>query len=379
MANIPGGAVRVMLTGGGTGGHIYPALSIAGRLKEREPRAELLFVGTAEGMEASLVPRAGVPFAAIAARGLVGKSPLEALRGGLATLRGLGQALAVVRHFRPHVVVGTGGYASGPVALAAVASRIPLVLQEQNAVPGVTNRVLSRFASLVAVAYEESRPWFPPKARLVVTGNPVRPEVIRADRAQARRELGIPDGCHFVLVFMGSRGSATVNAAVADILPALARRPGVMVLFATGTAHFERVMGRLAGADLGPMVRVVPYLYDVVPPLAAADLVVARAGAITLAEVTARGLPSILIPSPYVTHNHQERNARVLEARGAAWVIKERDLSPGRLLDAITGLLADPEALARMGARSRELGRPEAVDAIVDGILALAGAGARRG
>lgn len=371
--------MRIVLTGGGTGGHIYPALGIAARIRERLPQAEILFVGTADGMEASLVPREGIPFHPIAARGLIGKSARDAFLGALATLRGVGQALALVRRFRPHVVVGTGGYASGPVALAAAVLGIPLVLQEQNAVPGVTNRVLSRFAAVVAVAYEESRRWFPRRARLVVTGNPVRPEVVRADRDRARRELGVPEGTRLVLVFMGSRGSATVNAAVTAILPALARRPGLMVLFATGTAHYDGVVRRLAGAGLGPAVRVVPYLYDIVTPLAAADLVVARAGAITLAEVTARGLPAVLIPSPYVTHDHQEHNARVMEERGAALVIRERDLSPERLLAAVTGLLDDPQGLARMADASRALGRPGAVDAIVDEILALARARRGRG
>ncbi len=382
--------LRLLLTGGGTGGHIYPGLSIAARLRERRPGAEILYVGTAEGLEARLVSRSGIPFAAITARGLVGKSAWQRVGGMLAAARGLGQALAILRRFRPDVVLGTGGYASGPVAAAAVLLRIPLVIQEQNAVPGVTNRLLGRFAGLVAVAFEESRSFFPRRAPVVVTGNPVRPEVLRADRNQARARLGLPHGTSLVLVFMGSRGSATVNAALIKALPRLAGRPGVEVLYATGESYYTRVVAELRAAGLSPWARepgdhgrgeagvrlggnivVRPYIHDMVDALAAADLVVCRAGAITLAEVTARGLPALLIPSPHVTHHHQERNAEIMARHGAARVIGERGLTGEALADEIMTLLADEAKLSAMGESSRRLGRPGALDDIVERILAL--------
>lgn len=368
---------RILLTGGGTGGHIYPALSIAAALREKLPRMELLYVGTEDGLESRLVPRAGIPFVAVAARGLVGKRPGDVLRGVAALCRGTWQARAALRRFRPHVVVGTGGYVSGPVAAAAVLLRIPVALQEQNAVPGVTNRLLSRFAGFVAAAYEESRPCFPKAAPVVVTGNPVRPEVLRADRGESRRRLGIGAGERLVVVFMGSRGSATVNRAVTDMLPRLRGRPGVRVLFGTGEAHYDDVLRRAHALGVAPggNVEIRPYIHDMVPVLAAADLVVSRAGAVTLAEVTARGLPAVLIPSPHVTHHHQERNARALAERGAARVLDEAGLTGEALAAAVLGLLEDADRLSRMAAASRRLGRPEALDRIAEGILRLAGCG----
>lgn len=381
---------RVLVTGGGTGGHIYPALSISTRIRERVPGAELLYVGTAEGLEARLVPGSGLPFIAIAARGLVGK-PLWQRIGGLpAVAAGLGQALAILRRFRPDVVVGTGGYASWPVAAAAVLLRVPLVIQEQNVIPGVTNRLLSRFARLVAAAFEDSRACFPRRARVVVTGNPVRPEILRADRNQARARFGLPPATTLVLVFMGSRGSATVNRALVRTMPRLAGQPGLEILYAAGESYFARVVADLRGAGLSPSAQgaggnrdgeagvrlggnivVRPYIHEMVDALAAADLVVARAGAITLAEITARGLPALLIPSPHVTHRHQERNAGVLARQGAALVLREEDLTGESLADRILELAADRRALRAMGERSRRLGRPGAVDDIVDRVLEL--------
>lgn len=357
---------------------------------------DILYVGTAGGLEASLVPRAGISFAAVAAGGLVGKGPLGAIRGAGSQALGFWQAVSLVRRFRPHVVVGTGGYVSVPVVTAAVLLGVPVMLQEQNAVPGIANRVLSRFAGLVAVAYEESRPWFPSRARLRVTGNPVRPEVLRADREGARRSLGVPAGVRQVLIFMGSRGSATVNRAVTDMLPYFAGRPGIRILFGTGEAHFDTVLRRLvelglpaepqavpAGAARAVLVRgnveVHSYIYDMTSALAAADLVVARAGAVTLAELTARGLPGIIVPSPHVTHHHQERNARVLERYGAARVLPEEGLTADVLAGAIREVIVDPAAMARMAQASRALGRPRALDEIVDGILALAAGGEGEG
>lgn len=386
MGDVPA-PLRLLLTGGGTGGHIYPALSIAAGVRQRVPGAEILFVGTAEGLEARLVPRAGLPFEAIPARGLAGKGPLVAAGGLAALARGAWRAVRLLRRFRPHVVVGTGGYVSGPVVAAAVLLRIPVALQEQNAFPGATNRLLSRFAGFVAAAYEESRRCFPRRARVVVTGNPVRPEVVRADRHQARRRLGVADAERLVVVFMGSRGSATVNRAMGEALVHLGGRPGLRLLYATGESHYEAVLADLRARGLevmpgpgsgenraalaGANVEVRPYLHDMVTALAAADLVVARAGAMTLAEVTARGLPALLIPSPHVAHRHQDANARVLAARGAARVLAEEGLRGEELARAILELAESPALLARMAEASRQLGRPGAVEAIVDGILDL--------
>lgn len=368
--------MRILLAGGGTGGHIYPAISIAQRLREKYPPLEILYAGTATGMEATLVPREGLNFVPLAAGGLVGKGRLDQVRGVLAQARGLGQALGILRRFRPHAVVATGGYATVPVAVAAILRGVPLILQEQNAVPGVANRSLAPFARLVAVAYEEGCRQFSRGARVLVTGNPVRPEVASADRHACRRALGLGDGDAFVLIFMGSRGSATVNQAVQGMLPFLQGRVGLRVLWATGPGHFDAAAAALKapagveGFTVGNL-EVRPYLYDMVQALAAADLVVARAGAMTLAELTVRGVPSLLIPSPHVTHHHQERNAALLEAEGAAAVLPEAGLTDGRLAARVLELLADRALLSRMGEASRRLGRPGALDTIVDAVMGI--------
>ncbi|MBX6376929.1 MAG: undecaprenyldiphospho-muramoylpentapeptide beta-N-acetylglucosaminyltransferase [Clostridia bacterium] len=365
--------MRLLVTGGGTGGHIYPAIAVAQRVRQRHPSASVLYVGTPDGMEARLAVQAGLPFAAVEAGGLVGKRPREAWRGLRRVVRGVVQAMGLVRAFRPDAVLGTGGYAAVPVAVAAILQRVPVVLQEQNAVPGVANRLLARRADLILVAYEEARRAFPRPDRVLVTGNPVRPEVLAADRDEARRRLGLAPEDRLVLIFMGSRGSATVNRCVVEALPLLIS--SAAVLFATGRDHFGAVRHqfdqlRISLENIGKLW-LVPYLDDMASALAAADLVVCRAGAVTLAEVTARGLPAVLIPSPHVTHGHQLANAHALAAAGAATVLREEGLTGAVLAAAVRHLLADEQALTTMAANSRAMGRPEALDAVVDAIFSL--------
>ncbi|GAB6875890.1 undecaprenyldiphospho-muramoylpentapeptide beta-N-acetylglucosaminyltransferase [Thermaerobacter litoralis] len=371
--------MRVLLTGGGTGGHIYPALAIAVELKRRVPGCEMLYVGTREGLESRIVPRAGLPFATISARGLMRKSPRELVAGILALSRGLIQADRIVARFRPDVVVGTGGYVAAPVALAAVRRRVPVVIQEQNAVPGATNRLLARWAQAVCVPFAEAARFFPEGARVVVTGNPVRPEIVAARREEARARLGLDGTEPVVLVTGGSRGAERVNRAALELAVAVAGWARGVLLWASGERyHGEMAAGlarRLAevGCDPGPRVRLFPYIDDMPTAYAAADLYIGRAGATTLAEITARGLPAVLVPSPHVAHHEQDANARVLERAGAAVVIPDEELTGTRLVEVVAGLLAAPERLAAMARASRELGRPGATAAIVDRVLAAAG------
>ncbi|HEY8489265.1 MAG TPA: undecaprenyldiphospho-muramoylpentapeptide beta-N-acetylglucosaminyltransferase, partial [Thermaerobacter sp.] len=298
--------MRVLLTGGGTGGHIYPALAIAVELKRRVPGCEMLYVGTREGLESRIVPRAGLAFATISARGLMRKGPRELVAGILALSRGLIQADRIVARFRPDVVVGTGGYVAAPVALAAVRRRVPVVIQEQNAVPGATNRLLARWAQAVCVPFAEAARFFPEGARVVVTGNPVRPEIVAARREEARARLGLDGTEPVVLVTGGSRGAERVNRAALELAVAVAGWARGVLLWASGERyHGEMAAGlarRLAevGCDPGPRVRLFPYIDDMPTAYAAADLYIGRAGATTLAEITARGLPAVLVPSPHV-------------------------------------------------------------------------------
>jgi len=365
----------VALAGGGTGGHIYPALAIAAGLRAERPGIGLLYLGTARGLEADLVPRAGIPFVALSGGGVAGKSPLLAARGAAALARGAAQALVVLRRFRPHVVVGTGGYASVPALLAAALLRLPVAIQEQNVYPGAANRLLSRVAREVYVPVEETRRHLARRARVLVTGNPVRREVLLAGREEAARRLGFDPARPVLVVLGGSRGARAINGATAAALPGLLGR-GMQVLWVTGAAYHAGALAAVAAAGIEPAsfgkIRVEPYLHAMADALALADLVLARAGAMTLAEVTARGVPAVLVPSPNVVRDHQRQNARALERAGAALVIAEPELDGERLLAATSAILDDPARLQAMAGASRRLGRPDALDVIVQRVLALA-------
>ncbi len=361
---------RIIITGGGTGGHVYPALALAGAFRERNPGAVILYVGTEKGLEARVVPGAGFEFRAIQVRGLVGKSPRQILAGFRSLRRGMGQARKIIRDFEPDLVVGTGGYVSGPVVWAASRARVPTMIQEQNLYPGITNRILSMVVNRVALPHPEAGRHFPRRARVVTTGNPVRPEVLSADRNQSRDQLSIPGTGLLVLIMGGSQGAASINAAVLDMLT---RRgfPSWHLLWVTGHNHHVTISRELAERGLDPerapcALNVIPYLREMPQGLAAADLVVTRAGAMTLAEITARGLPSILVPFPHAAHQHQERNAELVAGAGAGFRIADDELDGQVLGVAIDRLLSDPDRLERMGRASGKLGRPLAVESLVE-------------
>lgn len=359
--------MRYLITGGGTGGHIYPALTIADALKELDPKAELLYVGTRAGREGELVPRAGLPFAAISSAGLVGMGLAGKVKGALRTAGGLLQAMGEIRRFKPDLVIGTGGYVSGPVLMAARLLGRPCVIQEQNAFPGVTNRLASSWAKAVFVPYEEAKRIFPAGAKIEIVGNPVRREVAAASRESGRAAFGVGANERLLLIVGGSGGAKVLNEWAVE---ALKLRPlsGVKILHVTGPRYFEAVKKAWGNA---PGVQVESYLHNMPEALAAADLGLFRSGALTLAEVQVRQLPSVLIPSPNVTHNHQEWNARVLEERGAALVIRETE-SPSALRGAIERLLSDSDLTARMRRALGELAQPDAAEQIAARALAIA-------
>jgi len=368
--------MRYLITGGGTGGHIYPALSIAQALKELDADAELLYVGTATGREASVVPRSGVPFAVIESGGVINVGLAQKIRGGLRAARGLLEALRHIRRFRPDVVVGTGGFVAGPVLAAARLARVPIVIQEQNAFPGVTNRVAARWAEAVFVPYEDARAHFPAKARLILAGNPVRPEIAAAERGAARAALGISDEERVLVIMGGSGGARDFNRVAVEAVLRLAV-DGLRVVHITGERYFDQVKAQYG--DRAPFVTLLPYAHNMPEVYAAADAGLFRAGALTLAEVQVRRLPSVLIPSPNVTHNHQEWNARTLERRGAALVLREAGLTADDLAAVLTAVLTDAALRERMGAALAELADPEAGRTIAQRITSIARHAGRKG
>ena len=361
--------MRVVVTGGGTGGHIYPALAVARGIKEQDPKADILFVGTARGMEADIVPREGFLFRTVTVEGLTRKVSPRVLLTLLKTSKGCFEAYKILREFKPTVVVGTGGYVCGPVVLSAALLKIPTLIHEQNAYPGITNKLLARLVSKVAVTFPESKKFFSPKANLVVTGLPVRPEIQAANREKAVSALGLDRDKFTVLVVGGSRGARSINKAMVEVIGRAARSENMQVVHMTGRQGFAETMAEIRAAGVDPAaamnITVRPYLYNMDEALAAADLVVCRAGATTIAEVTVRGLPAVLIPYPYASDNHQEYNARSLADNGAAVMILDRDLTGHGLWETIRSLSQHRPGLSAMAACSKKLGKPEALEDLV--------------
>lgn len=368
--------MRVILAGGGTGGHIYPAIAIARGLKNRFPEIKLLFIGGDRGMEASLVRREGLSFRPITVSGLERRLSWSTLVALSRVPRGLFQAWELIRGFRPNIVVGTGGYVCGPVGLAALLARVPLVLHEQNAFPGLTNRILSRGAALVMLSFPEARRFLPAGIRTEVTGLPVRPEIIARNRNEARQRLGLRTSDRLTLVVGGSRGAKTLNEAAIELVRAWQKRQDrhlILIVGSKGFLRFNQLLrqNRIDVTNLGN-IRIEPFIHDMDIPLAAADLVVGRAGASFLAEVLVRGVPAVLIPYPYATNNHQEYNAKALAAQGAAVVIPDRQVTGQHLLQEVENLLNDECKLEKMRQTSLNLGKPEALDQILDLIVEVA-------
>lgn len=361
---------RLVVTGGGTGGHIYPALTVAEGFSRRHPGSEVLYIGTREGLEARIVPSRGLAFRTIEVKGIVGKRPRDLVRAMALLRKGLGQARRLLEEFSPQVVLGTGGYVSGPVVWAASRMGVPTLVQEQNHYPGVTNRILSLVTDRVLVPQEQTARFFPRKGRVLATGNPVRDEVISADREASRKALGLPQEGKLVLVVGGSRGASSVNRALLELLEEGGQRC-FHLMWITGESHHHQMQSQLpeeASWGDGYATVVLPYALDMPKCLAASDLVVARAGAMTLAEITARGLPSILVPFPHAAHAHQERNAQAMVDARAASVIPDSDLTGIRLGQEIKRILGDQDVLARMSAAARKMGNPGALEAILNEI-----------
>ena len=367
--------MRIIVSGGGTGGHIYPALTLIRTIQKQLPDTEFLYVGTNEGLEADIIPKEGLPFAAVDIKGFERRLTTEnILRAGKA-MSGVIKAMGLVRSFRPDVAVGTGGYVCGPILLAASLLGVPTLIQEQNVVAGITNRILSRFVSRIAVGTREAIFHFP-ASKTVFTGNPIRDEVMSAGREAGIREFGLDPAKKTVLISGGSRGARSINKAMTGVLKHYAGSRTVQLLHVTGQANYEAAIEALKTEGIKPdgfdNIFVKPYLYNMPLAMAAADLVVFRAGATGLAELTARGIPAIIIPYPYATENHQELNARALAREGAAEMILDKELTAQSLLLVMEKLLGDDEGLKKMSLASRKLGKPQAAGEIASMIIALA-------
>ncbi len=357
--------MRLLVAGGGTGGHVFPGIALAEEVVTRHPKNDVVFVGTARGLEASVVPIAGYPIELIDVRGLKGKGIRGILTGLLRLPRAFVQSWRVLRKWRPDVVVGVGGYASGPVVLAARLMGIPTAVQEQNAVAGFTNRILGRIVEAAFTAFPEAGRQFPAR-KVQLLGNPIRRQLLE----NYMRPVSKRDDQLRVLVFGGSQGAHGLNMRVIEALPFLADlRDRVRFVHQTGARDREQVEKGYAGVGFVPDVR--EFIVDMSAAYAGTDLVVCRAGATTLGELTVCKKPSILVPFPAAADNHQVKNAQSLVDAGAATMIEEPDLTGELLAAEIRRVLLDPELRARMARAAGLLGRPQAASEIADVLTQL--------
>lgn len=351
---------RFLLSGGGTGGHIYPAVAIADELKRRFPDAAFLFVGARDRMEMEKVPQAGYAIRGLWISGLERKLSLKNLLFPIKLLSSLVKANTIIRKFRPHLVIGTGGFASGPTLRAAAARGIPCVLQEQNSFAGKTNKWLARYARRIFVAYEGMEQFFPEKA-LRLTGNPVRSTLMEGlpEPGQAREAFGLEPGRPTLLVLGGSQGARRINQLVAREL-GFFREQGFQVLWQCGRGYIDQYGGHASEG-----VRVLPFISEMGAAYAAADLIISRAGAGSVSELCLVGKPVLFIPSPNVAEDHQRKNAEAIAHQHAAVMLTEDGLE-GAFEATFTGLVSDPGRMQRLGANMKALARPEATRQIVD-------------
>lgn len=359
--------MTIVIAAGGTGGHLYPAVALAREFLRRDPSTSILFVGTVRGVESRVLAHEGFELALITAKPVMGKGLLDVIRGVLSVPVGIWQALDILKRRRADLVIGVGGYTSPSMLVAAALKGITRVILEPNAHPGMANKVIAPFAQKIFLAFESAGPSFD-RRKIRVVGTPIRQEffVQATDTASTKQ-----DGPH-VLIFGGSQGAMAINSAVLEGIPLLSQRlPGLTITHQTGEGDFARVSD--AYRRFGIRTKVVPFLYDLPAVLRTADLVVARAGAMTIAELTACGKAAILIPLPTAIYDHQMKNARTMEAAGGAIVLQQADLTGVKLSEMIAAVLTDPQRLEKMQRKSLEMRRIDAGEVIVGECYALMG------
>ena len=359
--------MKVIFAGGGTGGHINPAISIADYAKKNDSNFEALFIGTEKGLEKKLVPQAGYDIKYIDIAGFDRKHLLKNVEVVKKLIKSRKECRRIIREFKPDCVVCTGGYVSGPVAMAAHKEGVKALIHEQNVYPGLTVKGSEKYVKYLAVSFDETVNLLKAKEKCVVTGNPIRGEILNADKKEAREKLGIEK--KLVLIFGGSLGADRINNTVISMLPQLKERKDIHLLFGTGERNYEKVCNAVKEKGItaeNDNIEIVPYINNMADVMAAADLVVARSGAITVSELAALRKPSVLIPSPNVVRNHQEQNAREIEKCGGAVVITEAELTGDVLFNKITDLLGDDDKLNRMSQSLEKAAKTDALEKLYD-------------
>jgi len=354
------------MTGGGTGGHIYPAIAIADKIRKEDPAGSILFVGTKRGKESELVPQSGYPIEFIHVRGFSRKNMLQNVKVLLEYNVAVREAGKIIDRFQPDVVIGTGGYVSAPLIRAAAKRGIRTFIQEQNAIPGLTNKLLEKDVEKVFLGFREGAAGFKNPGKHIYSGNPVRSAFYRSDQASSRAFLNMDPDAFVLLAFGGSQGAGRINKAMVDVVEHFNGAPGVIVVFVPGKYYFLPVLTEILEKEiqLEDNIKILEYIDDMEHYLPAADLVISRSGALTVSEIAVSGKPAILIPSPIVTGDHQLFNANVLGKRGGAVVIEEKNLTDAGLLLEIEELMSDKKRLEEMGQRSRDAATGDATEII---------------
>ncbi|MFQ5639533.1 MAG: undecaprenyldiphospho-muramoylpentapeptide beta-N-acetylglucosaminyltransferase [bacterium] len=360
--------IRIVIAGGGTGGHLYPGISLAEEIQKRG-QSEIMFVGTSYGIENQVLPDLPYTFKKVWIRGLQRKLTLANILFPLRLFVSVIQSGYFFSKFKPQAVIGTGGYVSGPALLAALILRIPTIIQEQNSYPGLVNRTLGKWVDQIHVTYEDSLNYFKKYKKAFISGNPIRGELGNRNKISALQTFRLQKNKITLFIFGGSQGAHAINSVVLNCLEKALAIGELQILWATGNRDYERINRTCQNYE--HRVSVHPFIYDMPSAYAVADFVVCRAGASTLSEITACGLPSILIPYPYATAGHQDFNAKSLEKAGAAWTVYEENLSESLLIEKITTLVSDSQQRESMARAARKLGKPEAAATIVDAIETL--------
>ena len=358
--------MRVIVTGGGTGGHIYPALAIADKFKEMDSDTEILYVGNDEGIEKEVVPKSGYPMELVDARWLDKSSPWQLIKTGARVAKGILEASRVMRKFKPDVVIGTGGYVCFPVIVAGKRFGAKTFLHEQNAFPGLANRTLEKYVNKVFLGFPDAARYFKDQTKMVDAGNPVRKSFFSLEKSHAREKLGFPKEDFIVFSFGGSLGAEKINEVAFDLMQVVNGHERMRMIFGTGKWYYEDIIKQAAEKkiDLKDNIIIKDYIDDMENYLAASDLIISRAGALSVAEMTVCGRACILIPSPNVTGNHQYYNAKAVADRGGAILMEEKDLTSEGLIKEVMRLKNNPEIAEKMGRAAKACAPVKALDII---------------
>lgn len=343
--------MRVVISAGGTGGHIYPALAIINKIKEKEKKCDILYIGTTDRMEKDIVPKLGIKYVGIEMEGINRKKPLRNIRVFIKYKKAIKKAKKTIKEFEPDVVIGVGGYITAPVLIAAHKLKIKTIIHEQNSVPGVSNKLISKYADKICVSLPNTVSYFD-KEKTIYTGNPRSEEIINIKPA-LKKDFGLDEDKKLVLIVMGSLGSTTMTKKIKELIPHF-KDKNYQVLIVTGKSYYDE----FKKINLSKNVKIVPFLENMINLLKKTDLIISRAGASTIAEITAIGLPSILVPSPYVTNNHQYLNAKELEDYKASKLVSEKDFCPEVIVSLVDDILNNKTLYNEMKKNSLKLGMP---------------------